>query len=634
MILSCNKVSKAFITDTILDKVSFQINENEKVAVVGINGAGKSTLFKLIAKEIDPNEGTIIINNQATVGYLTQQPNISSSKTIYEELLDEKKELIQMEKQLTELEHQISNNHENSNYLEKLTSNYTNLRHEFESKNGYSYKSLIKGVLIGLGFSESDFNKKASILSGGEKTRLSLAKLLVQSPEILLLDEPTNHLDINSIEWLESFLSNYQGTLLIISHDRYFLDKIVNKVIEIENSKVNIYNGNYSFYIKYKKINRDIQDHHYENQQKEIKRQEDVIAKLRSYNREKSIKRAKSREKLLSKIEIIDKPQNLKDSINLSFNPQTPSGNDVLEIRDLKKSFNNITLFDNLNLNIYKGEKVALIGDNGTGKTTLFKILCNQTSEDSGLIQLGTNVNIGYYDQDHSLLKKDNNLLEEISDTYPSMNNTDIRNVLASFLFTGDDVFKKVDSLSGGEKGRLTLAKLMLSESNFLLLDEPTNHLDIISKEILETALKSYTGTLFFISHDRYFINQVATRIVKLTKNNLFNYLGNYDYYLEKKKEEVDINNIDNSMAVSSSKEEWLRKKEEESLKRKKENEIKKIEQNIHNLEEKIELINNKLCLEEVYTNYEEVSKLNTKKSSMEKNLENLYNEWDELLSR
>jgi ATP-binding cassette subfamily F protein 3 len=634
MILSCNKLCKSFITDNILDNVSFQLNEGEKVAIVGINGAGKSTLFKLISGDMEPNSGDIIINNQKTLGYLSQQPDISSDNTIYEEILSVKKDLINMEKELYNLELEISQNHDNSDYLNTLNSKYSNLRNEFELKDGYSYKSLVKGVLHGLGFTDSDFNKKTSILSGGQKTRLCLAKLLVSSPDILLLDEPTNHLDINSIEWLETFLLNYQGTLMIISHDRYFLDKIVTKVIELEHGRSKQYNGNFTFYMKHKKINEEIELQHYENQQKEIKKQEEVIKVLRSFNREKSIKRANSREKLLSKIDRLEKPEYLNDSINLTFNPKISSGNDVLKIRALKKSFENLTLFEDLDIDIFKGEKVALIGDNGTGKSTIFKLLTNIINPDSGTIKLGSNVNIGYFDQEHESLNKNNTLIEEISDTYPNMNNTDIRNTLASFLFTGDDVFKKISSLSGGEKGRLSLAKLMLSKANFLLLDEPTNHLDIVSKDILETALKGYTGTLLFISHDRYFINQISTRVLELTKGGLNNYIGDYDYYINKKKEQNDILIAnDQSNKNTTSKDDWLKKKEEESMKRKIKNNIKKAEEKIHSVETSIEDIDKSLCLEEIYTDHEKVSELHEKKVKLELELEELYAEWENLIS-
>jgi ATP-binding cassette subfamily F protein 3 len=634
MILSCNKLCKSFITDNILDNVSFQLNEGEKVAIVGINGAGKSTLFKLISGDMESNSGDIIINNQKTLGYLSQQPDISSDNTIYEEILSVKKDLINMEKELYNLELEISQNHDNSDYLNTLSSRYSNLRNEFELKDGYSYKSLVKGVLHGLGFTDSDFNKRTSILSGGQKTRLCLAKLLVSSPDILLLDEPTNHLDINSIEWLETFLLNYQGTLMIISHDRYFLDKIVTKVIELEHGRSKQYNGNFTFYMKHKKINEKIELHHYENQQKEIKKQEEVIKVLRSFNREKSIKRANSREKLLSKIDRLEKPEYLNDSINLTFNPKILSGNDVLKIRALKKSFENLTLFEDLDIDIFKGEKVALIGDNGTGKSTIFKLLTNIINPDSGTIKLGSNVNIGYFDQEHESLNKNNTLIEEISDTYPNMNNTDIRNTLASFLFTGDDVFKKISSLSGGEKGRLSLAKLMLSKANFLLLDEPTNHLDIVSKDILETALKGYTGTLLFISHDRYFINQISTRVLELTKGGLNNYIGDYDYYINKKKEQNDILIAnDQSNKNTTSKDDWLKKKEEESMKRKIKSNIKKAEEKIHSVETSIEDIDKSLCLEEIYTDHEKVSELHEKKVKLELELEELYAEWENLIS-
>jgi len=493
-------------------------------------------------------------------------------------------------------------------------------------------KVVLKVFLKGLGFSENEFSKKSSTLSGGQKTRLALAKILISAPDILLLDEPTNHLDIKATEWLENFLSTYIGTLLIISHDRYFLDKIVTKVIEIENAQTKTYNGNYSFFIKHKAINNEIALKHFENQQKTIKKQEEVIKQLRSFNREKSIKRAESREKALNKIDRLDKPLTLKDSMHLKLDPRIVSGNDVLSVKELKKSFDEQQLFRDINFNINKGEKIALIGDNGTGKSTIFKILMQQINADSGDITFGSKVYPGYYDQEHAIFNPNNNLIEEISDTYPKMSTTEIRNTLGAFLFTGDDVFKLVGTLSGGEKGRLTLAKLMLSKSNFLLLDEPTNHLDIISKEILENALIQYTGTVFFISHDRYFINQVATRIIELTPQGVHNYLGDYDYYIEKRITDNDINisTIENKK-TSSHKEEWLQRKAEESEKRKLKKTLQNLEIDIESTEEKITTIDEQLCQEEIYTDHVKATELHNEKTILETKLNELYEKWDQL---
>ncbi|MCT4598667.1 MAG: ABC-F type ribosomal protection protein [Vallitalea sp.] len=644
MILSCKNICKSYITDTVLDNVSFQLEKGEKTAIVGINGAGKSTLFKIITKELEADSGQVIINNSAKLGYLSQHSVLSTNKTIFDEMLLTCKHIIEMENSLRELENKMANILEGSDEYDQLMKSYSNLQHTFEANNGYGYKSYIRGVLTGLGFTENDFDSLISTLSGGQKTRVALAKILLESPDILLLDEPTNHLDIKACEWLEGFLSNYNGTLIIISHDRYFLDKIVTKVVELENTHSNVYNGNYSFYIKHKSINREIEMKHYANQQKEIKRQQEVIKELRSYNREKSIKRAESREKQLNKIEVLDKPITINDKMNLVLSPRIISGNDVLTANNISKSFDDKHLFSNINFNIKRGEKVALIGDNGTGKTTLFRMITNQIGTDNGDIISGAKVKIGYYDQEHTTLNPNYNLIEEISDAYPNMNVGHIRNTLAAFLFTGDDVFKKISTLSGGEKGRLTLAKLMLSNANFLLLDEPTNHLDIVSKEILESAISNYTGTVLFISHDRYFINKVSTRVLELTPDIFNSYLGNYDYFITKKLEEEkqklelenDITKSKSSTVKSTStttKNDWLKNKEEQANKRKLESKIKNLENDIHELEELIESIDDKLCLEEVYTNAEKASELHNEKVKHEESLESLYEQWELLLS-
>lgn len=641
MILSCKNICKAFITDTVLDNINFWLEKGDKAAIVGINGAGKSTLFKIITKELEADSGQVIINNTTKLGYLSQNSSLSSEKTIYDEMLLTCKDIINMENKLRDLEIQMSKQND-SETTDSLMKSYSDLQHTFEINNGYSYKSNIKGVLRGLGFNEEDFSANISTLSGGQKTRVALAKILLEKPDILLLDEPTNHLDIKACEWLESFLCNYQGTVIIISHDRYFLDKIVNKVIELENTHSHMYNGNYSFYIKHKLINEDIQNKHYVAQQKEIKRQQEVIRELRSHGRDKLIKRAQSREKQLQKIDILDKPLTVNDSMHLKLSPKIMSGNDVLTATSVAKSFDNKNLFSNLNFQIKRGEKVALIGDNGTGKTTLFRIISNQLKQDTGDISLGAKVQIGYYDQEHATLNPNNTLIEEISNEYPNMTTGHIRNTLAAFLFTGEDVFKKISSLSGGEKGRLVLAKLMLSNANFLLLDEPTNHLDIISKEILESAINNYTGTVLFISHDRYFINKIATRVLELTENKINNFLGNYNYVIEKKQEEEKqrllelennstTNKIDTNI-TNSTKNDWLENKNKQANIRKLNNQIKKIESEIHELEKIITSIDDQLCLEEVYTNAEKATELLNKKTDYNTQLENLYEKWEELL--
>ena len=533
MILACNNISKSFVDKVIIEKGSFHIEEREKAAIVGINGAGKTTLLKIIMGMESPDHGDVFLAKGKTIGYLTQHQNLTEGNTIYTEMLTVKQDVIRMEEQIRQLE--LDMKHASKDSLGELLEQYTRLNHQFELQNGYAYKSEIQGVLKGLGFQESEFDMCVNTLSGGQKTRLSLSKLLLSHPDIILLDEPTNHLDVSSITWLENFLMNYSGSVVIVSHDRYFLDKIVTKVIEIDNRTIRMYSGNYSAYSEKKKAIMDALLKQYENQQREIKHQESVIAKLKSFNREKSIKRAESREKMLDKIEVLDKPTTDVSTMNIRLEPNILSGNDVLTIEGLSKSFDHHVLFQDADIQIKRGERVAIIGNNGTGKTTLLKIINGLESSDRGTISLGAKVHIGYYDQEHHVLHMEKTLFEEISDAYPNLTNTQIRNVLAAFLFTGDDVFKRIGELSGGERGRVSLAKLMLSDSNFLILDEPTNHLDMMSKEILEQALNRYTGTILYVSHDRYFINKTATRILELTNHTFINYIGNYDYYLEKK---------------------------------------------------------------------------------------------------
>lgn len=628
MILSCNNISKAFITDQILNNVSFQVLEKEKVALVGINGAGKSTLFKIMIGELHQDSGEVILSNSANLAYLAQNAFLDSEKTIYEEILSSKESIIQMEQGLRDLEKQIAQNANNSEILTDLSEKYTALSHEFELLDGYSYRSRVKGVIRGLGFLESEFDRAVSVLSGGQKTRLALAKLLVTQPELLLLDEPTNHLDMQAIEWLEQYLNAYNGALIIISHDRYFLDHVVSKVIELENGKAKVYHGNYSFFSVHKAIDQEIEEKHYIGQQREIKRQEEIIKELKSFNREKSVKRARSREKNLDKVERIDKPMHLNDTMHFHLKPRISSGNDVLKVRELGKSFGEKTIFQNVDFDVFKGERVALIGGNGTGKTTIFKIITGGISQTKGTIKHGTNVHIGYYDQEQSLLNHSNTLIDEISDTYPDLNTGEIRNLLANFLFTRDDVFKLISTLSGGEKGRLTLAKLMMSNANFLLLDEPTNHLDVISKEVLEKTLSHYTGTLFIISHDRYFINQVATKVLELTPSGIEEYLGNYDYFVEKRQEKAATTDMKNE-GQKNNKDLWLQKKEEETKRRKLEKQIEKTEKDIHLAESRINEIDDLLCQEDIYTNHVMASELSDEKATLEHELIDLYGEWE-----
>ena len=637
MILSCQNISKSFGTDEILKNVSFHIEENEKAAVVGINGAGKSTLLKIIMKQENPDEGEVTLAKDKTIGYLAQYQDASGHHTIYEEVLDSKRDIIEMEERLRDMETQM--NTLSGEALEQLLDTYHKLSHEFEQVNGYAYRSEVTGILKGLGFTEEEFDKKMSELSSGQKTRVSLGKLLVTKPDILLLDEPTNHLDIESIRWRETFLMNYKGAVLIVSHDRYFLDRVVSKVVEIFQHKGYVYQGNYSDYAKKKAAIRAAMIKQYYNQQREIRHQEEVIAKLKSFNREKSIKRAESREKLLDKIERIEKPTEDNTDIRIVLEPNVVSGNDVLKVEGLAKAFQPLQLFSGINFEVKRGERVALIGNNGTGKTTILKIINELISPDAGTVTLGSNVHIGYYDQEHQQLHMEKTIFDEIADDYPNLNNTKVRNVLAAFLFTDDDVYKRIEDLSGGERGRVALAKLMLSDANFLILDEPTNHLDITSKEILEEALKSYTGTVFFVSHDRYFINQTATRILELTGETVVNYIGNYDYYLEKHDQMValyvkkpeDEAQTEASVKETAQKVDWQTQKAEQARIRKIENALKKAEEKIAELEEKIASIDAECAKPEVAVNSAKLGELTKQQSEYQEELEKQYEVWEEL---
>lgn len=641
MILACQNITKSFGIKEILKDIQFHIEEHEKAALVGINGAGKSTLLKIIMNEETADSGQVILGKDKTIGYLAQQQEQSYQNTIYEEMLSVKQHIIELDQKIRDTEAAMK--HTEGDALNALLDSYTRLNHEFEQANGYAYKSEIQGVLKGLGFTEADYDTKISTLSGGQKTRVALGRLLLSQPDVILLDEPTNHLDMNSITWLEGYLNNYTGAVLIVSHDRYFLDRIVTKVIELEHGVSQVYHGNYSWYAARREEIRTSKMKAYLNQQAEIQHQEEVIAKLKSFNREKSIKRAESREKMLERMEVLEKPQELRDAMQIRLEPELESGTDVLLVEHLSKFFGEHQLFHDLTLDIKRGERVALIGNNGTGKTTILKIINKYIPKDEGRIVLGTRVKIGYYDQEHQVLSPEKTIFQEISDAYPSLTNTRIRNVLAAFLFTGDDVFKKIHDLSGGERGRVSLAKLMLSSANLLILDEPTNHLDITSKEILESALCRYTGTVLYVSHDRYFINRTATRILDLTGQHLNEYKGNYDYYLEKKELVEQIYQqthatVSTSVSpaaastpdtISASKSDWKAQKEEQARLRKQENNLRKLENKIEQLENLCQKLAEEMALPDIATNAARCMELAKEKEEAEATLEHLYEEWE-----
>ena len=638
MILSVSNIHKSFHEVPVLKNVSFHIEDYEKAAIVGINGAGKTTLLRIIMGELAPDEGLVTFSKDKTVGYLSQHEAVSGENTIYQELLSSKQEILTMEQQIHAIELQMKTAAEDR--LTQFMDTYSTLTHAYEAANGYAYKSELVGVLKGLGFAEEEFNKSVSTLSGGQKTRVALGKLLLLKPDLIILDEPTNHLDLHSIAWLETYLLNYKGAVIIVSHDRYFLDRIAGKIIEIDNTKSTVFSGNYSDYAAEKEIQRVSAYHAYMKQQQEIKHQEAVIEKLKSFNREKSIKRAESREKMLQKIEVLEKPVQVRNDMHLTLEPKFPSGNDVLQVEGLSKAFGPLSLFEDLSFELKKGEHVAIIGDNGTGKTTILKMINELLPPDQGSIRLGTNVQIGYYDQEHHVLHPEKTLFQEISDDYPSLNNTEIRNTLAAFLFTGEDVFKTIQTLSGGERGRLSLAKLMLSEANFLILDEPTNHLDIMSKEILEDALCAYTGTVLYVSHDRYFINRTADRILDLNRRVLTNYLGNYDYYLEKKDEQLSRIEEKNGLAESAApgaagseaRQDWKAMKEQQAAQRKRENDLKKCESEIETLEARNAEIETLMVSPEICTDVAKLQELNKEKEEIDQKLTDLMEKW-ELLS-
>lgn len=638
MILACNHIKKSFADEVLIQDALFHINEQERVAMVGVNGAGKTTLLRILIGELSADEGEVICGKNTTIGYLPQQQGYHSENSIYEELLAVKSDVIEQDREIRALEEKISQSE--GAELDKLLNRYHLLQTSFESGEGYTYKSKVLGVIHGLGFGGDTMHKCINHLSGGQKTRVALGKLLLSEPDLLIMDEPTNHLDMESISWLENYLTNYRGSVLVVSHDRYFLDRIAEKVVEIDNGKVTVFPGNYSSYAQKKEILRETLIHQYYNQQQEIRHQEEVIAKLRQFNREKSIKRAESREKMLDKIDRLEKPVEYTKTMSFQLTPSKISGNDVLQVENFAKSFGNNLLFENINFDIKRGEKIAIIGQNGTGKTTMLKMICGMEPVDEGTATTGANVEIGYYDQEHNVLHDEKNIFEEIQDDYPDLNHTTIRNVLAAFLFTGDDVFKPIHLLSGGEKGRISLAKLMLSKANFLLLDEPTNHLDITSKEILETAINNYTGTVLYVSHDRYFINKTATRILDLTGHKLLSYPGDYSYYLEKKETMEKIHLDDNSASTrhslahtgnTSSKMDWKAQKEQEAKKRKLENAFKKAETEIEELENRIASIDEEMALPENATSVARLTELTKEREEKEAALTDAMEQWEQL---
>ena len=635
MILSCQNISKAFGTNEVLKGASFNIEDREKVAIVGINGAGKTTLLKIIMNEISPDSGEVVVSKNKTIGYLSQHQVFDIDNTVYNTVLETKEEVISLEREIRSMEHRMSELE--GQELEALMKSYTDKNHLFEQLGGYAYRSEVTGIIKGMGFSEDDFDKNIRKLSGGQKTRVSLCRLLVSSPDIIILDEPTNHLDMRSVGWLETFLVNYRGAVIIVSHDRYFIDKIATKIIDIEAGNVRVYQGNYSDYAVKKEALRQAAIKQYLNQQQIIKHQEEVITKLKSFNREKSIKRAESREKALEKMERVEAPVNVNTDMRLSLEPNIESGKDVLAVTGLSKEFKGISLFNDLNFEIKRGERVALIGDNGTGKTTILKIITDNMKADAGDVRLGAKVYPGYYDQEQMNLDPDNTVFQEIADSYPDLTETKVRSTLALFLFTGDDVFKKISDLSGGEKGRVSLAKLMLSESNFLLLDEPTNHLDIESKEILENVLRSYKGTLFFVSHDRYFINETATRVLELTGKKLVNYIGNYDYYLEKREvlqpivDGINDSDTDNQK-ISETKEDWLKQKSMDADRRKHQKEVEKTENEIALLEDKKSKLTDQMNNPDIASNSAKLNELAKEIEDIDNSLSVLMEKWESLL--
>ncbi len=630
LVLSCSNISKAYGIDPILEDISFNVENGDKIGVVGLNGTGKTTLFNILAGNLHKDEGDIYIQKDLQLGYLKQNTSIESDKTVFDETMTIFEPLIKMENDLRDLEEAIAKEGESghSEELDLLMTRYANLTEEFTELNGYGYKSSIRGVLKGLGFEDDELDKEVNVLSGGQKSRLLLAKLLLQKPDLLLLDEPTNHLDIESIDWLEKFLNEYQGASLIISHDRYFLDRVVNRIFHMENLGLKTYNTNYTDFMARRKTDLELAKRHFENQQKEIKRQKEVIEKYKAFGGERYYGLAKSREKMLAKMELVDEPDPEDKKARIKFEPQVSSGRDVLQVSNIEKSFGDLHLLKDINFEVYKGDRVGLIGANGIGKTTLFKIILGELEKDSGDINIGHNVIPGYFDQEMENLNLDKTIIDEIWDEHPKFTHFKIRKVLSQFMFIGDDIFKEISDLSGGEKGRLSLLKLMLSRANFLLMDEPTNHLDIDSKEVLEDALLDYEGTIFVISHDRYFLNRVANNIIELTEEGITKYLGNYDYYVEKKNELLYEEEEEETKTKTQIRLEKRKEKELILNEREKNRRIKSLEESIKEAEAKLEAVDLKLSDPKIYDDHEDVMDLSKEREETQNFLDNLYEEW------
>jgi ATP-binding cassette subfamily F protein 3 len=634
VVISASNLKKSYPTKDIFDNVSFKIEKGEKVGLIGNNGSGKTTLFNILTGNLSKDSGEIYISNDVNVGYLKQQLGLDSSKTIYDYCLHVFDDVIKLEEELRSLEKEMANPDISQENLERVMDEYTRKNQIFEDKNGYGYKSEIVGTLIGMGFERKDFDKKISTLSGGQKARVELACLLLEKADLILLDEPTNHLDINAINFLENFVKNFKGSVIIISHDRYFLDATINKVFFMENKSMKVYDGNYTEFMKKRKRDLEIQRHMYKSQQKEIKRQEEIIERLKNQGgskRKRGISQSRSRQKLLDKMERIEKPHEDLDTMNLKFTPRIQSGEDVLKVRNLKKSFNHKEIFKNISFDQYRTDRTAIIGENGVGKTTLFKLILKELQPDEGEIRLGSSVKIGYFDQEQRSLNTENTIIDEIWEAYPMLTNFQVRSYLAKFMFYEDDVYREISELSGGERARISLLKLMLSDCNFILMDEPTNHLDIDSKEILEDAILDYEGSVLIISHDRYFLNKVAVKILEMKRDGMTEYFGNYDYYVEKLKEltakDEEVPKQTKTQIKKDLKKERLLQRQRQKIRK----EIEKCEEEIFEIDEKIMALTEVTMEENFYENQEKVKETFEKIKSLESRKDSLSHQWLDL---